>query len=135
MKKSHSSPCLKVLVIIAHGSRLSTSNQEIATLSKALSRSIKDNTDYDIITYCFLELANPSIQQCAEKLLAEHPDQPIDLDFFPYFLSSGKHVEKDIPKAIAALEPLERIVSTNQLPYLGQHPNLLSLLIDTFSSP
>ena len=60
---------MKFLLLIAHGSRRQSANDEIRQLGDA-SRGLEDN-DYDGVVTAFLELAEPDIQQGIAKCV-EH---------------------------------------------------------------
>ena len=57
---------MKTLVIVAHGSRLQQSNDEVINFSNKLK---KLNTNEINIKYAFLELTKPSITECIEEII------------------------------------------------------------------
>ena len=120
----------KVLILVAHGSRRPASNQEIADLTTRLRQSLHDS-HFDIVTYCFLEIASPSIDSCVQSLCKQNPMINLDIDFLPYFLSSGIHVEKDIPNAINKALNHDAVINCNQLDYIGKNATLLDALTRT----
>jgi len=78
------------VILIAHGSKRSESNEEF----KALVKKVKEeNTRFDVVEFAFLELAQPSIEDVIEKM---HEMKIDEVFLYPYFLNSGKHVAVDI---------------------------------------
>jgi sirohydrochlorin ferrochelatase len=90
---------MKALIILAHGSRRDESNLEIIALSDKV-RTLA-GSDYDLVKYAFLELVEPSlfhtIEQCIDNGCSH-------ISVLPYFLNSGNHVTKDIPRIIKTAE-------------------------------
>jgi sirohydrochlorin ferrochelatase len=48
----------------------------------------------------------------------------------PYFLSSGNHVEKDIPELTQALLTMPEVESCHQLDYIGKGQALFQFLLE-----
>jgi sirohydrochlorin ferrochelatase len=86
---------LKALLLIAHGSRKETANEEVRELAGRI-RQHSDN-DYAAVVPAFLEFAEPDIlagiDYCA-KMGAK------DITVMPYFLFLGSHVARDIPNEL-----------------------------------
>ena len=83
---------MNVLLLIAHGSRKESANQEVREL--AINIEKHNASQYDAVIPAFLEFAQPDISggvdHCA-KLGASN------ITVVPYFLSAGAHVNRDIP--------------------------------------
>lgn len=117
MNKQHNS-----LIVIAHGSRRDSANQEFFALVNNLSASIEG---YQSVSPALLEQAQPTLMQActdAVKLGATH------IDVYPLFFNKGIHVEKDIPQQVAEL--IEKFDSTEirLLDYLGSTSLLADLI-------
>lgn len=86
---------MKALLLVAHGSRRQTSNDEIRAVAVRLAAEAADR--FDQVNCAFLELADPSIpegiQQCVQAGMTE-------VVVVPYFLSAGRHVVEDIPAEV-----------------------------------
>lgn len=86
---------MKALLLVAHGSRRSQSNDEVVVLADRLKDHCSDQ--YKIIHSAFLELTDPQIpagiQQCID-------DGATSVIVLPYFLNSGRHVTEDIPSIV-----------------------------------
>ena len=91
------------LIIVAHGSRKSSSNEEV----KALGEKVKFLQDkrYALVMTAFLEFATPSLEEsilsCVDKGASE-------VVILPYFLASGNHVTRDIPEVVQKIQPHTR---------------------------
>ncbi len=143
---------LSIFLLIAHGSRRPESNNEIITLTQSLRGRLTnstcsishydtnhydtthydtnhyDTTHYDIVDCCFLELGTPSLEDYVNTLFRQYTDAEFSIDFLPYFLSSGNHVEKDIPAKLSKIRQRDRIIQCNLLDYIGKDAGLLDLL-------
>lgn len=115
----------KALLVIAHGSRRNTANDEVAALADRIAA--KAGGRYQQVSACFLELATPSIEQAIETAIG---NGAIDITLFPYFLSAGQHVANDIPEVVDLCQRRHPQVVMNLLPHLGQSLELVDL-IDT----
>lgn len=115
---------MKSLLLIAHGSRRQESNQEIAELCASLKH--KTQAQFAETEYAFLELAQPSIEDAVDALVAKGAQQIVVL---PYFLSAGRHVHEDIPAIIAEKQKQHGNVELQMAPYLGEASELVDVLI------
>ena len=88
----------KALLIMAHGSRSDTANDEFRALVEAVAESAPGSgEEYVAVLPCFLELAQPSLVEAIQQL--EH--QPVThVQLYPLFFNKGKHVGKDIPAQV-----------------------------------
>ncbi len=112
----------KALLLVAHGSRRSSSNDEVRAVAKRLAE--QDGGEYQQVRAAFLELAEPLIPQGIEQCIAEGAEEVVVL---PYFLSAGRHVVEDIPAEAAKAE-----VGTARVriaPYLGSAEGLEGVLL------
>lgn len=85
------------LLVIAHGSRRATSNEEVKAVVDRLRAMQGDR--FAGIEAAFLELAEPSIED-GLALLAGRGARHIVV--MPYFLAAGSHVTQDIPEMLDA---------------------------------
>ena len=117
---------MKYLLLIAHGSRRQSANDEIRQLATRVAAL--DENDFDGVVTAFLEMADPDIHQgvtrCVE-LGASH------IVVVPYFLAGGNHVSKDIPAEIAcARAGLPHQVKIEISQYLGASAAMANLVLD-----
>lgn len=119
---------MKLLLIVAHGSRLKSSNDEII----ALVDSIKEKSFNDLVVEAaFLELVEPSILQSVQNVITK--ENITEIDLFPYFLAAGKHVKFDIPNEIDEIKKRYPQIKINLLPHLGKNEGLINLILSTQS--
>lgn len=121
---------MQALLVIAHGSRRTESNDEIRSLTRLLAD--KARADYAIVRCAFLELAEPSIPDGIEQCIRDGAQEVIVL---PYFLSAGRHVFQDIPNAVRGKQEEHPQVMIRIAPYLGANADIAELLLKTASIP
>ncbi len=114
---------MKALLIVAHGSRRDSSNDEVRALAHAVG--LHPDNRYSRVSCAFLELAQPSIPDGIAALADEGAD---DITVVPYFLSAGRHVVEDIPAEVGKAGIPEG-VSVHIAPYVGQSSAMAGLLL------
>ncbi len=126
---------MRSLLVVAHGSRRQTANDEVEALTKAICQHLVSNNPLGItrVSTAFLELAEPSIEQGLDALLKEGSQE---IWLMPYFLTNGRHVSVDIPEIVEAFEmnlPKENPVTIRILPYLGQYSAIAPTLMEAMN--
>lgn len=112
------------LLLIAHGSRRTQSNDEIRALAQQLGTDA--NNCFDMTDCAFLELAEPSITDGIGQLVQTGAQRIVVL---PYFLSNGRHVHEDIPSQVAASRQTHPNIDIELAPYIGTAPAMPNLLL------
>ncbi|CAA6823327.1 MAG: Cobalamin (Vitamin B12) biosynthesis protein CbiX [uncultured Sulfurovum sp.] len=113
------------LIIVAHGSRKASSNEEV----KALGEKVKSLQDkrYRVVLTAFLEFATPTLEEsilsCIEKGSSE-------IVILPYFLASGNHVTRDIPEIVEKIQVSHPQVSITLKEHLGSAAGMVTLISD-----
>ena len=105
---------MRMLLIIAHGSRREASNEEVRALAARLRA--EPGTGFDDVVAAFLEVAAPSIPdglECCRQRGAR------EIVVFPHFLAAGRHVVDDIPAAVAAFRQQHPRVAVTVTSHLG----------------
>ena len=117
---------MKVLIIVAHGSKIQSSNDEIKNISQNISNII-DKSNYQEIKYAFLELAEPSFKDVLETTA----NNPLikEITVFPYFLAAGKHVKSDIPEIMDECKINHNDIKFNILSHFGKCIGIEDLII------
>ena len=115
---------MNALLMIAHGSRRTASNDEVRALGDRISAQAKG--EFDQLACCFLELAEPLIPDAIDQLVQEGATQ---ITVFPYFLAVGAHVAEDIPEAISAAAEKYPHIMFKSLPHLGQLESMPALIL------
>jgi len=116
---------MKALLLIAHGSRRSASNDEVIALAQRLKTIC--GQQYPILKAGFLELTAPSITNAIEDSIKEGANS---ITVLPYFLNSGVHVIKDIPDHIQQAQVKFPGVEINMAKHIGASELMMPLLVD-----
>ncbi len=118
----------KALLLVAHGSRLTSSNEEIRVLTRTLAAAANG---YELIGYAFLELAEPDIASGSQNLIQQGATE---LTIMPYFLVAGRHVVEDIPGEIENLRKLHPEIPIHITGYLGKSTSMVQLILEQVES-
>ncbi len=116
---------MKYLLLIAHGSRRQSANEEVASLGERVAALAAD--DYDGVVTAFLELAEPDIHQGIARCIEQGADSIVAV---PYFLAGGTHVKKDIPAELECARAGAPGVSIEMAQYLGGSDAMADLVLD-----
>lgn len=110
------------VLLIAHGSRRQSANDDLVQLAELLRRTGK----YGIVETAYLELASPDIPMgghaCVEQG-ARH------VKLLPYFLSAGTHVVEDLQRHRDELSQRYPNVGFELCPPLGLHPLMVEIVL------
>ena len=111
------------LIIVAHGSRKASSNEEV----KALGEKVKPLVDaqYDVVKTAFLEFAEPSLE---ESIITSVKEGVKDIVILPYFLASGNHVTRDIPTVVEQMKTMYPEVKIELKEHVGSATGMATLL-------
>lgn len=104
---------MKALLLIAHGSRKTSSNQEVAQLTVKLKQH---TSEFELINYGFLELTRPKVPDAVAELVAAGATE---VTMLPYFLAAGMHVSEDLPGLLAHAKASYPQVTFRLLEHLG----------------
>jgi len=116
---------MKVMMLIAHGSRKTSANDEVRALAERVAGA--GGGDYDAVHAAFLELAEPDIQQGISDCVALGATEIVAV---PYFLAGGRHVSADIPGELACAQAGHPRVSIRLSQYLGQNEAMIDLVLN-----
>ena len=115
---------MKMMMLIAHGSRKQSANDEVRRLAERIEAI--GGGDYDAVRPAFLELAEPDIQQGVSDCVALGATEIVAV---PYFLAGGRHVTADIPGELACAQAGHPQISIGLSQYLGQHEAMAELVL------
>ncbi len=90
---------MKSLIIIAHGSRDEAANEDFIALVDEI-RAVT-SAHYAKITHAFLEFAAPNLTTAVHQMVERGCR---DILVYPWFLSAGKHVGRDIQEQAEKLQ-------------------------------
>ncbi len=114
---------MRHLLLVAHGSRLQASNDEIILMAKKLNAAAQQ---FEQVTCAFLELCEPSIPDGIRQCISNGANEVVVL---PCFLSAGRHVAIDIPEEVAIVQKEHPEVKIKITPYIGASKDLINLLL------
>jgi|SRR5271166_5016453 len=117
---------MTAFVVFAHGSRIEAANEAVRAVSSDLARVLAPTSD-PMVESAFLELGNPDLPGAVEKLIARGADRIVVI---PYFLTLGRHVERDLPRIVQDLSNQHSGVKIEVTPPLDGHPSLLQILLE-----
>ena len=114
---------MKYLLIVAHGSRRTESNDEVRELTQRIK--VESGPEFADVRCAFLELADPLIPDAVIECIKNGATEVVVL---PYFLSAGRHVVTDIPSEVAKAQQQHPEVKVTIAPYLGSMEAIPSLM-------
>ena len=114
---------MEALIIVAHGSKVKSSNDEIVNIVSKIKFNVDDRI---LVFHAFLELSEPSIFIAINKAIAENCKK---IKIFPYFLAAGKHVQEDIPCEIKKFKKLHPEIEFILLPHIGNCNGIEDMII------
>lgn len=115
------------LLLIAHGSREPTANDDLHRLADELRATGR----YVAVVAAFLELAEPGIDAGGTACVESGARRAV---LVPYFLSAGVHVRRDLAAARERLATRFPNVDFRLVEPLGPHPLLTEILIQRAAS-
>ena len=115
---------MKVMLLIAHGSRKQAANDEIGELAARVQALAGDS--YAAVLPAFLEIAEPDIHQGIERCVAMGATEIVAV---PYFLAAGKHVVRDIPAELECARAGHPDVRIEVAAYVGGHETMPDLVL------
>lgn len=113
----------RALIIVAHGSRKASSNDEVMALGDAV-KVHKEKAFASVVT-CFLEFAQPTLPEAIHSCIDMGMQEIVLL---PYFLAAGNHVTRDIPEIIEETRALHPEVDIILKAHLGSAAGMVTLL-------
>jgi len=113
---------MRAILLIDHGSVRAEANHMLSCAANLLQHMVGDNA---LVRYAHMELAEPSIAQgfadCANAGATE-------VIAFPYMLSPGKHVSRDVPRLVSEAAAPFPSVTFRVTGAFGIHEKLAELI-------
>ena len=113
---------MRAILLIDHGSVRAEANHMLSCAANLLQHMVGDNA---LVRYAHMELAEPSIAQgfadCANAGATE-------VIAFPYMLSPGKHVSRDVPRLVGEAAAAFPNVAFRVTGAFGVHEKLAELI-------
>jgi len=101
--------------------------QDANDLLPQVARMLRSMSDFKIVRFAHMELAEPTIQQAFDACVADGADEVI---VHPYFLGPGRHSTSDIPRMVAEAAARHRQVRFRITGPLGIHPKIGELILE-----
>jgi sirohydrochlorin ferrochelatase len=111
------------IAIFAHGSAIESANDAV----REVVRQFETLSGYELVEPSFLELGKPDLAEAVARLVERGADRII---VTPYFLTLGKHLQRDLPRIVGEIEKLHPGVQIRITPPLDGHPSLAAILMD-----
>ena len=115
---------MHALLITAHGSRKSRSNEEVMHLSQDLEKMTQD---FDCVSHAFIEFAPPFFSEQVDALAARGATRIV---VFPYFIAAGAHVSSDLPRLIHHAKAAHPDIEFVLTPHLGKFEGIKRLILE-----
>lgn len=112
------------LLLVAHGSRRESSNDEVRALVDQLRQ--RQRRQFSQIDCAFLELATPSIPEGLRHAIECSASR---ITVMPYFLVAGRHVVEDIPAEVDSVRQQFPGVKIEITDYFGAQPAVFDVLL------
>lgn len=83
----------KALILIAHGSRVTSTQEEMTAMVQKIGASLPDT----LVLGAYMELQEPNLEQTIEMVIAQ---ETMRVDILPLFVFKGRHIRDDIPAQV-----------------------------------
>jgi sirohydrochlorin ferrochelatase len=113
---------MRSILLIDHGSVREEANHMLACVANLLQHMVGEQV---LVRHAHMELAEPSIAAGFAECVAAGATEVVA---FPYMLSPGKHVTRDIPRLVAAAALQFPGVSYRVTDAFGVHEKLAELI-------
>lgn len=127
---------MRVMILLAHGSRREESAQEIKDMAKELSRQAVENDLFDIVKPAFIQFCGPDFFQVVDEIIKNDLNNDLkqvaqtEIVVFPYFISAGNHVAEDIPDLVSKASAKYPQISFKVTTHLGKFQGLKKLILE-----
>ena len=111
------------IAIFAHGSAVESANEAV----REVVRQFEARGGFDLVEPSFLELGHPALPEAVAKLVAAGASRIVVV---PYFLTLGKHLQRDLPRIVAEIQSIHTDVEIRVSPPLDGHPALAAILAE-----
>ncbi len=113
---------MRAIIIVGHGSKQKGFQAAMEKVAAVLRRG----GEFGVVLCAYLEITKPSIPEAIGRCARKGAREIIVL---PYFLLTGRHVERDIPRIIAeARKKHKGKARIKRAPYLGYHGKIVEVV-------
>jgi sirohydrochlorin ferrochelatase len=115
---------MKAILLIDHGSTREEANEMLA----CVRGMVQEQAGSDVLVgYAHMELAEPTIEQGIAECVKRGATEVVA---FPYMLSPGKHVTRDIPRLVSEVSAKFPGVTFSVAPAFGVHEKLGEVVLE-----
>lgn len=118
----------RALILVDHGSVVKEANDMLIEVAGMVRESCK--SEFDIVRYAHMELAEPTIRQAFDACVADGAKEVVVL---PYFLAPGRHSTRDIPRMVEEAAQKHSHVSYRVTEPLGIHQKIVEVVLERAS--
>lgn len=111
------------IAVFAHGSAIESANEAV----REVVRQFESRGGFDLVETSFLELGKPGLEEAIATLVTRGAGRVIVV---PYFLTLGKHLQRDLPRIVAGIQSIYKDVEIHVTPPMDGHPSLAAILAD-----
>ena len=111
----------RAIVLFAHGAR----DPEWARPFRQLALELAELLPGERVVLAFLELMQPSLDECAATL---HAEGIRELRVVPVFLGFGGHLKQDLPEQVKAIQKKFADLQITLEPPVGEQPEVISAI-------
>jgi len=110
------------VVLFAHGSTVEEANEGV----RKLARRIHETGAYPFVRAAFLDCADPNLSAALEEASRTGLARVI---IVPYFLVSGMHISRDLPRLVALCRQNHSELEIEVSPSLEDHPLMPAIIL------
>lgn len=115
----------KALIIVDHGSKVDDANKMLVEIADLIRN--KEDSGFEIITYCHMELAKPTISEAFDDCVSKGATHIV---VHPYFLAPGRHSTQDIPRMVKEAAEQHPAVTYQVTEPLGIHDKIIDVVLE-----
>ncbi len=114
------------VVLFAHGSSVESANEAVREVGRQMARE-----SGWIVEAAFLDGGSPDLPGAVAALAARGVERVV---VAPYFLTTGLHLQRDLPRLVKDVMREHRKLRVTVTPPLDGHPALVRILLDRASA-
>lgn len=119
----------KAVLLLGHGSPVREANRVLWEVARA----IESSGGYARVQPAFLQFEEPDFHHALDMIVregGEGGEGAAEVIVAPYFLYTGSHIRKDLPRLIESAKKRYPRLSLTVAPTLGFHPRLIDVAIE-----
>lgn len=114
---------MKALLLVAHGSPRPEANEDVRQVAELVRKRLADT----LVVIGYLDCNQPDIPAAVDLCVDSGATEVVVV---PYFLHSGKHFVRDIPRILGECAASHPAVTIKMSDYVGHQPAIADVLRD-----